>query len=105
MCLAHVWSNGMPCVMTCGHVQLTIIPLLACSLASALPAASRLWENETDQDCYLKPGDTMVHYSPPAGAEDGEKNKQGVRPVRVCDGLSHWACVVFIFECGLKKTQ
>ena len=30
----------------------------------------RLWENETDQDCYRMPGDTIVHYSPPAGAED-----------------------------------
>ncbi|CAK8985770.1 unnamed protein product [Durusdinium trenchii] len=36
-----------------------------------------LWENETDQDCYLKPGDTMVHYSPPAGAENIEENWAG----------------------------
>eukprot|EP00931_Biecheleriopsis_adriatica_P060374 TRINITY_DN36256_c0_g1_i1.p1 TRINITY_DN36256_c0_g1~~TRINITY_DN36256_c0_g1_i1.p1 ORF type:complete len:2648 (-),score=427.06 TRINITY_DN36256_c0_g1_i1:64-8007(-) len=33
-----------------------------------------LWPNETDQDCYLKPGDTEVQYSPPAGGENEKEN-------------------------------
>ena len=40
-------------------------------------ASPRLWENETDQDCYLKPGDTMVHYSPPVGGENIDENWAG----------------------------
>lgn len=36
-----------------------------------------LFENETDQDCYLKPGDTRVHYSPPLGAETIQENWAG----------------------------
>ena len=36
-----------------------------------------LFENETDQDCYLKPGDTRVHYSPPLGAENIQENWAG----------------------------
>ena len=36
-----------------------------------------LWPNETDQDCYQKPGDTMVHYSPPLGAEGIDENWAG----------------------------
>jgi len=36
-----------------------------------------LWPNETDQDCYQKPGDTMVHYSPPPGAESIDENWAG----------------------------
>eukprot|EP00930_Biecheleria_cincta_P033869 TRINITY_DN23441_c0_g1_i2.p1 TRINITY_DN23441_c0_g1~~TRINITY_DN23441_c0_g1_i2.p1 ORF type:complete len:2588 (-),score=365.17 TRINITY_DN23441_c0_g1_i2:2-7765(-) len=33
-----------------------------------------LWENETDRDCFQKPGDPEVHYSPPAGGEGIAEN-------------------------------
>ncbi|CAE7337395.1 unnamed protein product [Symbiodinium pilosum] len=40
-----------------------------------------LWPNETDQDCYRKPGDATVHYSPPLGAENVDENWAGALTV------------------------